>query len=62
MDTAVVEFNSLPDPVWSAAQNHDLGPVRVYRIFIFRIISRVIVGAVFCTADMNAFPGFCYAE
>ena len=62
MDTAVVEFNSLSDPVWSAAQDHDLGPVRVYRVLIFRIIGRVVVGAAFCTTDMNPFPGFCYAE
>ena len=62
MDAAVVKFDALADAVRSSAQDHDFGAVRIDRIFVLPIVSGVVVGAVFCTADMNAFPGFCYAQ
>ena len=58
MNTAVVKFDTLTDTVGTAAKDHDLRFVLGYRILIFCVVGGVIVSTVFCTAYMNAFPGF----
>src|ERR1700751_1571105 len=45
MDAAVIKFNSLADPVRSAAQNHNLSPVAMRR-FVFFSVRRVVVRCV----------------
>ena len=58
MNTAVVKFDTLTDTVGTAAKDHDLRFVLGYRILILCVVGGIIVSAVFCTAYMNAFPGF----
>ena len=43
MDTAVVEFDPLPDPIGSTAEDHDLAPIRRLRL-TFLLVGRVEVG------------------
>src|SRR5205085_11924209 len=43
VDAAVIEFNSLPDPVRPAAEDHDLGPLRPPHL-VLGSVSRIIVG------------------
>ena len=61
MDAAVIKLNSLPDPVGAAAQDHNLGPVRIDSAVIRRIVGRIIVSIVLCSAYMNTLPRLCYA-
>ena len=44
MDAAVVELDSLADPVGPSSQNHDFFPVR-HPGFIFRFIRGIIIGS-----------------
>ena len=62
MYTAVVKFDTLSDTVWTAAKDHDLRFICIYRILIFSVVSRVVVSAVFGTTYVYAFPCFCHAE
>ena len=62
MDAAVVELNTLADPVGTAAQDHDLGLVRADFIGVCRVISGVIISAVLCTGNMHAVPCFLNAD
>ena len=61
MNTAVVKLDALTDSIRTATQDHDLLPVG-YRILILRIIGGIIVSAVLCSADMNAFPCFFHTK
>ena len=55
MNTAVIEFDPLTDPVRTAAQNHDFflfGPLN----FVFAIVGRIVirrVGRKLCSAGIN---------
>ena len=62
MNTAVIKFNTLTDSVRTAAEYHYLWLV-AYRALIFvKVIGRVVVCGVFCTAYMNAFPSLLNSE
>ena len=62
MTAAVVEFNSLPDAVWPAAQDHDLGlRLRIGLIFLF--VSRIHIrreGFELSRARVHALEHGCY--
>src|SRR5450759_921672 len=45
MDTAVVEFNSLADAVWPAAQDHDLALAALASLVLIAV-RRVVIGRV----------------
>ena len=62
MYTAVVEFDTLSDTVWTASKDHDLRLFSRNRIFVRCIVSRIIVGAVLRTAYVNAFPCFFHTQ
>src|SRR6266581_3700101 len=59
---AVVEFNSLPDAVWSAAQDHDLG-LGLWVGLIFLFVSRIHIrreGLELSCARVHALEHGCY--
>ena len=62
MYTAIIKLNSLSDAVRSAAEDHDLRLVIIYRILIFGIVGGVVICAVLGTAYMNALPCLFHAE
>ena len=59
--TAVVEFDTLADTVWTTAENHNLLVVG-NRILVGCVVSGVVVLSVLCTAYMDTFPGFFTAK
>ena len=61
VNTAVVKFDTLTDTVRTAAQNHDLFLIITGFCMIRRIVSGVVISAVFGTAYMHAFPCFFHA-
>ena len=46
MDAAIVELDSLSDPVWATAENEDLWLFRRSRFVIVHVVSGVVVGCV----------------
>ena len=62
MDTAVIKFNSLADSIWAAAEDHNFWLVRRDRIFVWRVVGRIVISVVFRAADMDAFPRFADTE
>lgn len=62
MNTAVIEFDSLPDPVRPAAQNHNFVFIGACRTFILHMIAGKIVCRILRGADMNSLPGLYNAK
>ena len=62
MYTAIIEFNSLSDSVWTATENHNFLLLSADWILVFSIICWVVVCAVFCSAYMNTFPFFFHSD
>ena len=62
MYAAVIEFDTLADPVGASAEDHDLRTVGGYRIIVRRIVSRVVISAVLGAAYMNGIPSLDNAE
>ena len=62
MYAAVIEFNTLADPVGTTAEDHDLRAVGRDRIIVLRVVSGVVVSAVLGAADMNSIPGLDDSE
>ena len=62
MNAAVVELDTLADPVGTAAQDHDLLPVLVDRVLIRRIVGGIEVSAALCAAHMHTLPGFFHTQ
>ena len=62
MYTAIVEFNTLPDPVGASAQDHDLWFIRADRIFVFTVVGGIVISVILRAADMNAFPCFLHTQ
>ena len=62
VNTAVVKFNTLSDPVRTAAQDHDFSSAG-YRGFILPVVGGVIVcGRFFYTAYRNCIPALVHAQ
>ncbi len=62
MNTTIIKFNSLADTVRSAAKNHNFRFSVPNLILIRRIVGRIIVSTVLCSAYMDALPGFFYPK
>ena len=62
MHTAVVKFDSLTDPVWAAAEDHNFGAVARRGALVLHMIAGEIISGVFRPADMNSLPGLGNAE
>ena len=62
MYTAVVKFDTLADPVRTAAEDHDFRLIFINRIIIRGVICRIVISAVFRTAHVNTVPGFLDTE
>ena len=61
MNAAIVKLDALADAVGTAAQDHDL-PFIGNRVVVRRVICGIEVRAVLGAADMDAVPGFHYAD
>ena len=62
VDTAVIELDTLADPVRASAEDHDLLRIRVDRVVVRRVVGRVEIGRIFRSRDVDAVPGLCHAE
>ena len=62
MNTTVIKFDALSDTVGAAAKDHDLGVIGMDRVFVWGIVSGIVISTVRGTADMNSFPGFLYSQ
>ncbi len=61
MDAAIVELDALPDPVRTAAQDHDLR-FAACRGMIRCVIGREIIGCVFNAADRDCLPALDHTQ
>ena len=62
MYAAVVELDSLSDPVRAAAQDHDLLVLGRRRLILSDVVGRIVISSILCAGYMNAFPCFLDAE
>ncbi len=62
MDTAVIEFDTLTDPVRASAKDHDLRFAGADRILIPGVVGRIIIRAVRRSAYMYALPGLFHTQ
>ncbi len=62
MDAAVVELNTLADPVGAAAEDHDLRLFGTHRVLVRRIVGRIVISGILGAGYVYAFPGLLYAE
>ena len=62
MYAAVVKFNTLPDSVGAAAQNHNLGLFCADGVFVLCIIGGVVIRLILCAADMNGLPSLLQTQ
>ncbi len=60
MNAAIIKLNALADSVWTSTQNHNLRFVGTDRVFIWCIVSGIVVGIILGSTYMNAFPGFLH--
>ena len=61
MHTTIIKLNTLSNTVRTSAQNHNLRLIGADRVAVRRIVSGIIISAVWRTAYMYALPGFLHA-
>ena len=61
MNTAIVKFNALPNPVGTTPKNHNFLAV-AHRYLIRRIVGRIIISRVLYTTYRNRLPGFHHTQ